>query len=112
MTTVSEFCDAVTFIQEKSIDGRRLLIVVLTFTAIMLNYMDRQIIALLKPTLQVEFGWSNAITATWRRRFQLSAALAFLGTGWFIDRVGLRGVSPSAWAYGAWRGWRMLLWAH
>ncbi len=75
---------------ESSIDMRRWLIVGLAFTAIMLNYVDRQIIALLKPTLQVEFGWSNRDYSHMASAFQFSAAIAFLGTGWFIDRVGLR----------------------
>ena len=56
----------------------------------MLNYVDRQIIALLKPTLQAQFGWTNRDYSHMASAFQLSAAIAFLGTGWFIDRVGLR----------------------
>jgi ACS family hexuronate transporter-like MFS transporter len=73
-----------------SINTRRSLIVALVFTAIMLNYVDRQIIALLKPTLQLEFGWSNRDYSHMASAYQFSAAIAFLGTGWFIDRVGLR----------------------
>jgi ACS family hexuronate transporter-like MFS transporter len=65
-------------------------IVALVFAAIMLNYVDRQILALLKPTLEVEFNWSNADYANMQSGFQVAAAIAFLGTGWFIDRVGLR----------------------
>ena len=74
----------------RSIDARRWLIVALAFAAIMLNYVDRQIIALLKPTLQMQFGWSNRDYSHMASAYQLSAAFAFLGTGWFIDRVGLR----------------------
>ncbi|VVT10997.1 MFS transporter [Sphingomonas sp. EC-HK361] len=65
-------------------------IVALVFFAIMLNYVDRQILALLKPTLEVEFNWSDQDYANMLSAFQVSAAVAFLGTGWFIDRVGLR----------------------
>ncbi|HLZ79975.1 MAG TPA: MFS transporter [Sphingomonas sp.] len=75
---------------ESTIDRRRWLIVVLAFTAIMLNYVDRQIIALLKPTLQGEFGWNDRDYSHMASAFQFSAAIAFLGTGWFIDRIGLR----------------------
>lgn len=75
---------------EEHIDRRRWLIVVLVFVAIMLNYVDRQIIALLKPTLQGEFGWSDRDYSHMASAFQFAAAIAFLGTGWFIDRVGLR----------------------
>ncbi len=73
-----------------SIDRKRWLIVALAFTAIMLNYVDRQIIALLKPTLQLQFGWTNRDYSHMASAFQFSAAIAFLGAGWFIDRVGLR----------------------
>jgi MFS transporter, ACS family, hexuronate transporter len=65
-------------------------IVALVFFAIMLNYVDRQILALLKPTLEIEFKWSDQDYANMLSAFQVSAAVAFLGTGWFIDRVGLR----------------------
>lgn len=70
--------------------GARWLIVVMVFLAIMLNYVDRQILALLKPTLEAEFDWSQQDYANMVSAFQFSAAIAFLGTGWFIDRVGLR----------------------
>ena len=71
-------------------DRRRWVIVALVFVAIVLNYVDRQIIALLKPTLQAEFDWSDRDYSHMASAFQFAAALAFLGTGWFIDRVGLR----------------------
>ena len=72
------------------LDARRWVIVALVFVAIMLNYVDRQILALLKPTLEAEFSWSDGDYANMVSAFQFSAAFAFLGTGWFIDRVGLR----------------------
>lgn len=68
----------------------RWVIVALVFVAIMLNYVDRQILALLKPTLEVQFAWSDQDYANMGTAFQLATAVAFLGTGWFIDRVGLR----------------------
>lgn len=74
----------------QQIGTRQWLIVGLAFVAIMLNYVDRQIIALLKPLLEQEFGWSNRDYSHMASAFQLSAAVAFLGTGWFIDRIGLR----------------------
>ncbi len=73
-----------------ALDMRRWVIVVLVFIAIMLNYVDRQILALLKPTLEQEFVWSDGDYANMVSAFQFSAAFAFLGTGWFLDRVGLR----------------------
>lgn len=80
---------------------RRWWIVGLAFTAIMLNYVDRQIIALLKPMLQAEFGWSDRDYSHMASAFQFSAAIAFLGTGWFIDRIGLRrgfAIGVGAWS--------------
>jgi len=68
----------------------RWVIVAMVFFAIMLNYVDRQILALLKPTLEAEYHWSDQDYANMVSAFQFSAAVAFLGTGWFIDRVGLR----------------------
>ena len=68
----------------------RWVIVAMVFFAIMLNYVDRQILALLKPTLESEFKWTDQDYANMVSAFQFSAAVAFLGTGWFIDRVGLR----------------------
>ena len=68
----------------------RWVIVAMIFVAIMLNYVDRQILALLKPTLEARFAWSDQDYATMTNAFQIATAVAFLGTGWFIDRVGLR----------------------
>ncbi|WBH15760.1 MFS transporter [Sphingomonas radiodurans] len=80
---------------------RRGWIVALAFTAIMLNYVDRQIIALLKPMLQLEFGWSDRDYSHMASAFQFCAAVSFLGTGWFIDRIGLRrgfAIGVGAWS--------------
>ncbi len=80
---------------------RRWWIVGLAFTAIMLNYVDRQIIALLKPMLQNEFGWSDRDYSHMASAFQFCAAVSFLGTGWFIDRIGLRrgfAIGVAAWS--------------
>jgi len=68
----------------------RWVIVAMVFAAIMLNYVDRQILALLKPTLEAEYRWSDQDYANMVSAFQFAAAVAFLGTGWFIDRIGLR----------------------
>ena len=68
----------------------RWIIVALIFVAIMLNYVDRQILALLKPTLEAQFNWSDGDYANMGTAFQFATAIAFLGTGWFIDRIGLK----------------------
>jgi ACS family hexuronate transporter-like MFS transporter len=86
--------------KDKGVEGRWS-ILALVFVAIMLNYVDRQILALLKPTLQAEFRWSDRDYAHMASAFQFAAAIAFLGTGWFIDRVGLRrgfGIGVALWS--------------
>lgn len=65
-------------------------LVALLFTGNALNYVDRQVLALLKPTLEAEFNWSDRDFAHLGSAFQFAAALAYLGVGWFIDRLGVR----------------------
>lgn len=80
--------------------GRRLLIALL-FVAIALNYVDRQVLALLKPTLEAEFGWSSREFAHLGSVFQIAAASALLFVGWFVDRVGVRlalGLGVALWS--------------
>lgn len=69
---------------------RQTILIVLIFVAIMLNYVDRTIFALLKPDIEREFGWSDRDYSHMVSAFQIAAAVAFLGMGWFLDRVGLR----------------------
>jgi len=65
-------------------------LVTLLFLGNALNYVDRQVLALLKPTLQAEFGWGDREFAHLGSSFQFAAAGAYLAVGWFIDRVGVR----------------------
>ena len=72
----------------------------LVFGAAMINYIDRQAIALLKPMLEDEFGWTDLDYAHIVSGFQLATVCSIMAAGWFVDRVGLR------WGYaigvGAW----------
>ena len=80
--------------------GRRVLIALL-FVGTALNYVDRQVLALLKPTLEAEFGWSASDFAHLGSVFQLSAAGALLFVGWFVDRFGVRlayGLAVAVWS--------------
>ena len=65
-------------------------LVALLFFGNALNYVDRQVLALLKPTLQSEFQWSDRDFAHLGSAFQFAAAGAYLLVGWFIDRLGVR----------------------
>ena len=69
-------------------------LIALLFFGTALNYLDRQVLALLKPTLQVEFGWTDREFGHFGSAFQIATAVALLGVGWFIDRFGVR------WGYG------------
>ncbi len=84
---------------DKETRTRRLLIALLFF-AIALNYVDRQVLALLKPTLEKEFGWSDQDYATLGTAFQITAAFSFLFVGWIVDRFGVR--RSLAWGVGIW----------
>ena len=85
-------------------NARRNILTALIFVAIMLNYVDRQILALLKPTLQAEFHWTDRQFGHLGSAFQFAAAISFLGVGWFLDRIGLKrgfAVSVGGWSLAA-----------
>ena len=62
----------------------------LLFVATGINYVDRQMIGLLKPTLQTEFGWSEGSYADIVFWFQAAYAIGYIGFGAVIDRLGAR----------------------
>jgi ACS family hexuronate transporter-like MFS transporter len=68
----------------------RWVIVGLLFAATAINYVDRQMIGLLKPTLEGEFHWSEVTYAGIVFWFQLAYAAGYLFFGNFVDRVGAR----------------------
>ena len=69
---------------------RRWLVVALLFAACTINYVDRQMIGLLKPTLSRELGWSETSYADIVFWFQLAYALAYLVFGKLVDALGAR----------------------
>jgi ACS family hexuronate transporter-like MFS transporter len=72
----------------------RIGLIALIFFGTALNYLDRQVLALLKPMLQADFQWTDQEFAHFGSSFQIAAAFSLLGVGWFIDKVGVR------WGYG------------
>ncbi|MFZ1750181.1 MAG: MFS transporter, partial [Saprospiraceae bacterium] len=62
----------------------------LLFFATTINYLDRQVLSLLKPTLEAEFGWSNSQYADITAAFQFTYAIAMLFAGRIIDRLGTK----------------------
>jgi len=68
----------------------RWVVVALLFTATAINYVDRQMIGLLKPTLEKEFGWHETTYAAIVFYFQLAYAIGYIGFGNIVDRIGAR----------------------
>ncbi|GAB2973104.1 MFS transporter [Mucilaginibacter puniceus] len=62
----------------------------LLFLATTINYIDRQIIGLLKPILEVEFKWTEKDYANIVFWFQLMYAIGFVLSGRFMDKVGAK----------------------
>ena len=82
----------------------RWVILALLFFATTINYIDRQILALLKPMLDSELHWTNAQYGMVNSAFQGAYAFGLLGFGWFIDRFGTKigyAVSIFAWSAAA-----------
>jgi len=52
--------------------------------------MDRQLLGVLKTTLQHDFGWSEIDYSNLVLAFQAAYAAGMLGVGWLIDRLGTR----------------------
>lgn len=54
------------------------------------NAMDRPIIAILKPDMSADFGWTDKDFGDLGFYTQIAAACSFLFTGWLVDRLGVR----------------------
>jgi ACS family hexuronate transporter-like MFS transporter len=72
----------------------------LLFFATTVNYLDRQVLSLLKPTLEEKFKWSNSDYANITAVFQLVYAFSMLFAGRFIDKLGTK--KGYAWAIVIW----------
>ncbi|MCO5795033.1 MAG: MFS transporter [Blastomonas sp.] len=68
----------------------RWVIVALLFAATAINYIDRQMIGVLKPTLVAEFGWTESDFANIVFWFQVAYAIGYVGFGRIVDVVGAR----------------------
>jgi ACS family hexuronate transporter-like MFS transporter len=76
----------------------------LLFFATTVNYIDRQILSLLKPLLDHELHWNNSQFGALNAAFQAAYALGLLLFGKFIDRFGTKlgyAVSIAAWSLAA-----------
>lgn len=65
-------------------------IVGLLFFATTLNYIDRQVLGILKPFIQSDLGWSELDYGKLVMTFQIAYGLGLLLTGAFLDKLGNR----------------------
>ena len=89
----------------QKVGNYRWMICALLLFAAIINYVDRQIIGILKPTLVAEFGWTDErIYSSIVFCFQLAYAIGFLFAGRFMDRFGVRfgfAIAVSVWSLAA-----------
>jgi MFS transporter, ACS family, hexuronate transporter len=79
-------------------------VVALLFFATTINYLDRQIIGLLKPTLEKVFSWNETDYANIVMAFTSAYALGLLIFGRVVDKIGTKvgyTVSIIAWSIAA-----------
>lgn len=68
----------------------RWFICLLIFLATTINYVDRQILSLLKPMLDADIGWTNIQYGWVNSFFQGAYAIGLLWFGRYVDRVGVK----------------------
>jgi ACS family hexuronate transporter-like MFS transporter len=75
---------------ENKTSNYRWVVMALLFFATSINYLDRQVLSYLKPTLEKEFNWNNAEYGYINSCFQAFYALGLLFSGWIIDKIGTK----------------------
>ena len=68
----------------------RWVICALLFFVCTVNYMDRQVLGLLKPDLSKTFGWTETDYASMASYFQFAYAIGLLGFGPFMNLIGIK----------------------
>jgi ACS family hexuronate transporter-like MFS transporter len=84
--------------------GFRWTVCALLFFATTINYMDRQVLGILAPTLEREIGWSEIEYSHIVMAFQAAYALGLVIFGRLVDRIGTRhgyAISIFAWSIAA-----------
>lgn len=84
--------------------NHRWTICALLFFATTINYLDRNILGLLAPTLQKEIGWTPVEYGYITTAFQAAYAIGLALFGWFIDKFGTKigyGISIVGWSLAA-----------
>jgi ACS family hexuronate transporter-like MFS transporter len=75
---------------QNKIGKYRWTICALVFFATTVNYLDRQVLSLLKGNLEVQFNWSNSDYANIVSVFQFVYAISMLFAGRIVDWLGTR----------------------
>ena len=83
-----------------TVGNYRWTICALLFFATTVNYLDRQVLSLLKPMLEEKFGWTNSQYANITAVFQFTSAISMLFAGRIIDKLGTK--KGYAWAIIIW----------
>jgi MFS transporter, ACS family, hexuronate transporter len=76
----------------------------LLFLATTINYVDRQILSLIKPILDVELGWTNEQFGMVNSVFQGLYGIGLLIFGWIVDKYGAKAgyaISIASWSLAA-----------
>jgi len=73
------------------IRGLRWWIVVIVFLAAVLNYVDRQVLSALAPTIQHDLGMDDRAYADLVNLFLVAYTIAYLISGKLVDKLGTRG---------------------
>lgn len=82
----------------------RWLVCALLFFATTINYIDRQILSLIKPILDEQLKWTNTEFGYVNSAFQAAYGIGLLAFGWFVDKYGTKigyAVSIVAWSISA-----------
>ena len=84
--------------------GYRWTICALIFAATTINYVDRQVLGILAPTLTRELGWSETDYGAMTSWFSFAYAIGCLGAGRLMDRIGVKkgyAIAIVAWSFAA-----------
>jgi ACS family hexuronate transporter-like MFS transporter len=68
----------------------RWVVCALLFAAVVLSYIDRQVLSVLKPTLAARYGWSETGYGDVVFWFQAAYGIGYIAFGRFVDRFGAR----------------------
>lgn len=96
-------------VADQAAHDRRWWLLGLVIVAGILNLVDRQVIAVLKPLIEADMNWTDDDYGKLASLFQFAAAIAYIGTGWIVDRLGVKWATPAgvaAWSLAAMaHGW-------